>query len=163
MSGPVAAPESRVACERRKVTRVRQGQRPRRGSAVAREARRARATRRPVPRSRSASGAAPAVSAADLVGVDRGAETGGHGQLVHADHRHGRLSSRYDVALDPEDPSAEGAVAAAVFITGSAGNERVLSAVDEVAGRVPGVTVVRSEVGVGRDWQWRDGEGVRRA
>ena len=69
------------------------------------------------------------------------------------------LSSEVWAALtaDARTRSANVRVAAddgAVFITGSAGNERVLSAIDEVAARVPGVTLVRSEVGVGRDWQW---------
>jgi cytidylate kinase len=41
-----------------------------------------------------------------------------------------------------------------VLVTGSAGGARVLTAIDEVAAAVPGVTDVMNEVGVGGGWQW---------
>jgi osmotically-inducible protein OsmY len=41
-----------------------------------------------------------------------------------------------------------------VLVTGSAGSERVVKAILEVAGRVPGAAEVSSEVGVGGHWQW---------
>ena len=69
------------------------------------------------------------------------------------------LSSEVWSALtaDPRTHSANVRVAAdggAVFITGSADNAKALDAVAEVAGRVPGVARVESEVGVGGHWQW---------
>jgi osmotically-inducible protein OsmY len=69
------------------------------------------------------------------------------------------LSSTVWAALtaDPRTRSANIRVAAddgAVFISGSAGNERVLRAVTELAAQVPGVTGVTSEAGVGAHWQW---------
>ena len=42
----------------------------------------------------------------------------------------------------------------AVLITGSAGNERVLRPIVEIAERVPGVIGVQSGAGVGGQWQW---------
>lgn len=41
-----------------------------------------------------------------------------------------------------------------VLVTGSAGNARVVAAVDEVAAGVAGVCRVENEVGVGGGWQW---------
>jgi osmotically-inducible protein OsmY len=41
-----------------------------------------------------------------------------------------------------------------VFITGSADNAKTMDAIGEVAGRVPGVTHVDNEVGIGGNWQW---------
>ena len=41
-----------------------------------------------------------------------------------------------------------------VFVTGSAGSDRVLTAIEAVAAAVPGVREVQSEVGVGGTWQW---------
>ena len=69
------------------------------------------------------------------------------------------LSSVVWAALtkDPRTGSAAVQVTAddgVVFITGSAKNAQVMAAVQEIAARLDGVAEVRSEVGVGRHWQW---------
>lgn len=69
------------------------------------------------------------------------------------------LSSEVWAALskDPRTRAVNVRVAAdggEVFVTGLANNERALTAVRDVAARVEGVVHVRSEVGVGRTWQW---------
>jgi len=69
------------------------------------------------------------------------------------------LGSRVWAALstDPRTRSANVRVAAdsqMIFVTGMADNDRVATAVQEVAAGVDGVGRVNSEVGVGRNWSW---------
>jgi osmotically-inducible protein OsmY len=69
------------------------------------------------------------------------------------------LSSNVWSALtaDPRTRAANVRVAAdggEVFVTGSADNAKALDAIDDVAGRVPGVAHVDNQVGVGGHWQW---------
>jgi osmotically-inducible protein OsmY len=61
------------------------------------------------------------------------------------------------LTADERTRSANVRVAAAggdVYVTGSAGSERVVAAIEPVAASVPGVREVHSEVGVGGQWQW---------
>lgn len=58
---------------------------------------------------------------------------------------------------DEETGSANirvGADAGTVFITGVAANTRIVSAIQDVAGRVDGVHEVDNQVGVGSNWSW---------